>query len=138
MRFVWYALKAILTAVLLAVAGLLAWMFTRTPGDFALIGAASIFLFLAALLWVRLQASSREFGLVGIVLGFLFLFAAAQPFIGDRPYPRACTGRRFWCEAGNLLHALGGPWLAAAPFLLLGLGVLYFSVRVVVRHSLPR
>lgn len=136
MRLVWIAFKAVLTIVLLAVVGLLAWMFTDRPDDFSLVGVASVFLLLAALLWVKLRPGTREFGLLGIVLSFLFLFAASRTLLGDQA--RACSGKRLWCGFENALHALGGPWLAAAPFFLLGLGVLWFSVRVVVRHSFPR
>jgi hypothetical protein len=89
MRFIWIALKVVLTIVLLAVAGVLVLMFTSTPSDFTLIGVAAVFLFMAALLWAKLTPGSRELGLAGVVLGFLFLFVAAQPFIGGQTYPRA-------------------------------------------------
>jgi hypothetical protein len=94
---------------------------------------AGMFLFMATLLWANLRPTSRELGLVGIVFSFGFLFVAAQTLTEARGYPRA-----FWCELENALHALGGPALAAAPLLLLGLVTLYVSARFVVRRSLSK
>jgi hypothetical protein len=138
MHGLWVTIKAAQSVVLLAIVCLLVFMFTRKTDDFILLGMAGVFLFMAALLWANLNPTSREFGLVGIVLSLGFLFLGAQAMTGARGYPRVCTGKRLWCELENALHALGGPALAAAPFLLLGLAALYFSTRFVLRRSLRR
>ena len=138
MRSIWVAVKVVLSIVLLAVVCYLLFMFSRKPGDFTLLGMAAVFFFMLALLWAKLKPSSRELGLVGVVLSFGFLFLGAQVFTGARPYPQACAGKRLWCEMENALHAIGGPPLAAMPFLLLGVVVLYISARLVLRRSLPR
>jgi hypothetical protein len=136
MRGLWVAFKVALSIVLLAVMCLLFFMFTRKTEDFTLLGMAAAFLFIAALLWANLKPTSRELGLVGIVLSFGILFVGAQSLSGARTFPRPCTGKRLWCELENALHLLGGPSLAAAPFLLLGLVILFISARFVVRRSL--
>lgn len=138
MRGLWVAFKVALSIVLLAVMCLLLFMFTRKTEDFTPLGLAAIFLFMAALLWANLKPTSRELGLVGVVFSFGLLFVGAETFSGARAYPRACTGKRLWCEFENALYFLGGAPLAAAPFLLLGLVVLYISARFVVQRNLVR
>lgn len=138
MKFLWLALKGVLTLILLAVVGLLLLMFRHKTGAYVLLGGAAVFLFMAALLWIKLDADSREVGLVGIMFSLGCLFLGAQSLTGARHYPRACSGKRLWCELENALHAAGGPVLAAAPTVLLGLVVLYFSIRRVARRSLRR
>jgi hypothetical protein len=138
MHGLWVAFKVLLSTVLLAVVSLLVFMFTRKTEDFSLLGMAAVFFFMVALLWVNLKPTSRELGLVGVVLSFGFLFLGSQVFTGAREYPSVCTGKRLWCEFENALYALGGPVLAAAPFLLVGIVVLYISARFVLLRSLPR
>lgn len=137
MHGLWVAFKVLLSIVLLAVVGLMLFMFTRKTEDTLLLSVAAVFLFMVALLWVNLKPS-RELGLVGVVLSFGFLLLGLQVFTGAHQYPRVCTGKRLWCEFENALYALGGPALAAVPFVLLGAVMLYLSARLVAMHSLPK
>lgn len=42
------------------------------------------------------------------------------------------------CDFENVLYAVGGPTLAAAPNLLFGIVLLYASARLVVLRSVPK
>lgn len=138
MKKLWRAFKVALSAVLLAVMCLILYLFVHQPHNFMFLGGAGAFLFMTALLWVNLKPTSREFALVGVVLALGFLFAGLQTLTGALHFPRECSGRRSLCDFENLLYAVVGPTLAAAPNLFLGIVLLYASARLVVLRSVPR
>lgn len=138
MEKLWRAFKVLLSAVLLALMCLILYFFAHHPDNFMLLGWAGAFLFMAALLWANLRPTSREFGLVGVVLALGFIVIGLQILTGALHFPRECSGRRILCDFENVLYAVGGPTLAAAPNLVLGIVLLYASTRLVVLRSVSR
>ncbi len=132
----WLGFKAVLSLALLSGA---AWLMVKATPHIAeqpeVLGITAVLLFMAALLWVRLDRPSTAAGLVVVVLSFGPAFAAARMTSGEVAWPRTCTRHRGFCELVNLLHDLGGPYLAAAPLAMAALIVFFIGVRVVVRTS---
>ena len=136
LRVLWLGLKAVLSLALLSGA---AWLMVKATPPIAeqpeALGISAVLLFMAALLWVRLDRPSRAGGLAVVVLSFGPAFAAARMTRAEVAWPRTCTRQRGFCELANLLHDLGGPYLAAAPSSMAALIVFFIGVRVVVRTS---
>lgn len=135
MNLLWIGLKALLSLVLLATAAGLLWLFAHRPHEHVLIGVASVALFMGALPWVRFEPGRRELALAGIVASLGLIFVGVETLLGGRAHPHDCAVRRAWCALDNLLYALGGPMLAAAPFVLAGLVLLFFAGRAALRRS---
>lgn len=135
MTWLWIGLKALLSLALLAVATGLLFLFAHQSQAYSLIGTASVALFLAALLWVRFEPGRRELALAGVVASLGLIFLSAETALGSRAYPHGCSIRKVWCELDNLLYAVGGPALAAAPFFVAGLVLLFFSGRAALRRA---
>ncbi|MCH2242676.1 MAG: hypothetical protein MK041_12290 [Aquabacterium sp.] len=132
----WLAFKGLLSSAMLAVAiwlACVAWPPTAHPGFLLPI---SLLIFFAALPWVRWDRPSRALGLVLITLSFGAAFAAYLIVVEPDPWPRACSGRHaLACELINLLHSLGGVYLAALPFAGAALVALYAGVRMAIRPA---
>ena len=134
MSNLWLAFKFLLSASLVAAAGVFVWLlFTHQFQAWAL-ATASVLLFFAAWPWVNHERPNRPLAFVGIVLGLMFAFLGAITASGEVSFPRSCSGRGLvFCQFENLLFAVGGRDLAAVPFLLLSLFVLSVSLRSLVR-----
>lgn len=132
---VWRIVKALVSVATAAVSALLLVLFIAKPSDYGLLATAAVFLFMTVLPWINFTKPSRTLGLAGVVFSFLLLFVSSRPFEKASQYPLTCSGRRTWCEIENLLFQVGGAPLAAMPFALLGVSVLFVSVRTISRHS---
>lgn len=96
-------------------------------------------MFLAALPWVAPERISRALGLISIFMSIPFAFIAGSMVTGGTQFPRACAGRSVaFCELINELHALGGPWLAALPMIVVAAVVLGGGIVIIVRAGQPR
>ena len=128
----WPVVKAAVSLVSASFAAVIGLLYAHQP-EAALLAGAAAFLFLAALPWLNLERPSRGLSLAGIMFSFGLFLVASRPFTNANEYPLACVGRRVWCEVENLLFLLGGPPLASLPFVVLGIGLLAFSLRAVWR-----
>ena len=136
MSWLWNGLRAVLSLGLLVVAAVMFWGHVRLGSGAAgtgPLGVAAAALFLAALPWVRVEPGHRALALTGVVLALALIIFSVHGAAGGRTYPRDCAFKRSWCLLENLLHAVGGPVLVAAPYFIAGLLLLGFSVRALWR-----
>jgi hypothetical protein len=77
-------------------------------------------------------------GLLSVFTSIMFAFLAGNMVTGVVQFPRVCKGRSAGlCELFNGLHALGGPWLAASPTILIAVALLGGGILIVVRGDRP-
>jgi hypothetical protein len=125
--------KAVVSLASFSVSAVCALMFAQKIEATPLV-LASVFLFLAAVPWMKFDGPSRGLGLVGVMLAFDLLFIASYPFTHPDKFPVTCKGKgQLSCEVVNLLFSLGGPTLAALPYGVPGLGLLAVSLIMVWR-----
>ena len=126
--------KAVVSLAAFSVSAVCALIFAQEIEAISLLVLASVFLFLAAVPWMKFDGPSRGLGLVGIMLSFGLLFSASYPFTHPDKFPVTCKGKgQLSCEVVNLLFSLGGPTLAALPYGVPGLGLLAVSLIMVWR-----
>lgn len=135
----WFGFKFLLSAML--VAGPLT-LFTLMPHALAqpfLLGIAAGLLFIAALPWVDFTSPNRALGLASFVFALgLGLLAWQDAFGTAASWPKSCGGRgSLICELRNLLWLIGGPVLAALPWAMLSLLLLWAGLRLVKRTGRP-
>lgn len=139
----WVIFKFVLSLGLMSFAALLLWTskdLLHHPGP---LGVAAFLLFLATLPWVVDRRTGRALGLLAVFMSISFAIVAGDIITGSTQFPQVCRGRSAAiCEFTNGLHAVGGPWLAASPviliaFVLLGGGILIACQRRVVRSPWP-
>lgn len=134
----WVIFKFVLSVCLVYGAALLLWTskdLLNHPGP---LGIAAFLLFLATLPWVVNGQSKRGIGLISVFMSIMFAFAAGNIITGSTQFPQVCKGRSAAiCEFTNGLHALGGPWLAASPVILISAALLGGGILIVVRGDRP-
>lgn len=130
----WVIFKFALSLGLVYVAALLLWTskdLLNHPGP---LGVAAFLLFLATLPWVVAKRTSRGVGLLSVFMSIMFAFLAGNLVTGGVQFPQVCKGRSAGlCELFNGLHALGGPWLAASPTLVIAAALLGGGILILVR-----
>ncbi len=134
----WVIFKFVLSVCLVYGAALLLWTskdLLNHPGP---LGVAAFLLFLATLPWVVARRTNRGVGLLSVFMSIMFAFLAGNMVTGGVQFPRVCKGRSAGlCELFNGLHALGGPWLAASPTILIAAVCLAGGILIVVRGDRP-
>ena len=130
----WALLKFLLSSLLVFMAGLAAYV-SITEGQFAGFSGAAVFLFLAALPWVSLDARSRPLALAGVVFSLGLGFGSVLRYAGEIDFPRPCVSRGWtFCQLENGLYAVGGRGLLLAVFVCLGIALLALSLYGVFRY----
>ena len=135
----WIAFKLIFSAVLVAAPIAFFVAAPRALKEPAFIGVAALMLFFAALPWVNFTGPSRGLALAGVFSSVGMTFIAGQTAFGFVQFPRPCSGRSVvFCESQNLLFAVGGEQLAAAPFALVAAFLFAGSFRMLTRVGRTR
>lgn len=134
----WVIFKFVLSVCLVYGAALLLWTskdLLNHPGP---LGLAAFLLFLATLPWVVPGRNKRGVGFLSVFMSIAFAFIAGNIVTGGVQFPQVCKGRTAaMCESTNGLHALGGPWLAALPMILIAAVLLGGGILIVVRGDRP-
>jgi hypothetical protein len=103
---------------------------TRSLGDLWVAGFALLALIA---LWAELIGPKRlepALPWLGLVAGLTLILGAPSMAASTRQ----CTGRRWLCDAEQLLLGIGGPWLAALPWALLGAITVFYSARALLKR----
>ena len=138
LKYLWLLFKALLSCLLIAVIIGLAISAPHGQPDPSLIGISAILLLFAALPWVNFQTPNRSLGLVCMLFASGVGYIAFRTATGAVSFPRPCQSRRaLTCQLENQLHDLGGPLLASAPFAILALLAVLFSIRILL-HARTR
>ena len=134
----WVILKFVLSLGLVTFAASVLWTskdLLNRPGP---LGLAAFLLFLATLPWVVDRRAGRALGLLFVFMSISFAIVAGNIVTGGTLFPQVCNSRSAaFCEFINGLHALGGPWLAASPMILMAAVFLGGGILIVVRGDQP-
>ncbi len=135
----WLAFKLLLSTTLVAAPITLLVVAPQALSDPVFIGISAMLLFFAALPWLNFTAPNRGLALAGIVFSLGASFLAARTALGSVQFPRQCSGRGVvYCEIENLLFAVGGEYLAAAPFALFAALLFAGSIRMLTNANRER
>ena len=130
----WSLLKLLLSFLLICLAGMAAH-FSIRDGQFAGIGGAAIFLFLAALPWITLHPRSRSFALAAVVFSLGVAGGSVLRYGGSIAFPQQCASRGWtFCQLENGLYALGGRELLLAVSACFAIALLLASVYGAIKY----
>ncbi|MCL2636413.1 MAG: hypothetical protein FWD50_07310 [Betaproteobacteria bacterium] len=126
---VWLAFKFVLSVLLVAAPLALFVVAPRAINEPMFLGLSAALLYFAALPWVNFTTPNRGLALAGIVFSSAPVFVAAQTVTGNLSFPRQCLWPgAMLCDIDNLLFAVGGEYLAAAPFAILAVFIFVGSI----------
>jgi len=102
--------------------------------DVKALAFAGFFALIAAMPWIDPKRPGRLGGLVALGFAAAFGHYCLVILSGSITLPRACGGKRLFCDAENFLFGIGGYPAASAPYLALVLLLAYVGIKAIRRY----